>query len=166
MIRAASIACLLGTAALGGCVTSKYAVVPTTSGAMCLLQPFVTNADGSLTKAQLDAGVTARFKAADMNGNGNLEFAELDAVNTARARTCDQTSLVDWSGKGQVRMADFGARYYTAFEMSDIDGNGVATHDEILYAKPKPPKQKKAPMKPDDSSRTDTGAGQAGGGYP
>lgn len=161
MNKTVSIACLIAATALAGCGTSKYAVVPTTSGALCLLQPFVTNPDGSLTTAQMDAGIAAGFRAADRDGSGNLEFAELAPLNDARAQTCDQTPLTDWSGRGVVGQTEYGARYKTAFDMSDLNQDGYATHDEMLYAKPKPPKPKKAPLTPDDSTQTQGGgAGQ------
>ncbi len=97
----------------------------------CLLTPFVTNADGSLDRPQLDAALKAAFARADANGDGALGKQEIVALNAARAATCDRTPFIDWSETGRMSFAAFAARYYTAFSRADIDEDGRLTAAEI-----------------------------------
>ena len=141
--------------ALAGCATQSNAIpVPTTSSTLCLLSPFSRSADGSVTRTDMEAAVAAAFAAADTNANGNLEFSEMARINAARAGGCDQTELRDWSGAGRVGIDDYAARYRTAFDMADVNEDGFATRDEMLYAKPKPPRPKRAPLTPDNTTQT------------
>lgn len=157
MSKMVAAAFVLAAASAAGCSTNPYAVAPTTSGAMCVLKPFITNPDGSLTREQMQAGVSSGFRAADVNGNGNLEYSELISLNEARAQTCDQTPLTDWSGTGKVGAKEYGARYVTNFNEADTDKDGIATYNEILFAERKPPKVDRGPMKPDSSTQTGGG---------
>lgn len=136
------IAVLALMAGLGACAQSKYAVVPTTSGTLCLLQPFVRSPDGSLARADMEGAIAAGFRAADTNGDGMLDFNELTPLNNARVQTCDQNPFVAWSGDGKFGIAEYAARFRTAFDMADTNEDGFATHDEMLYAVPKPKRVK------------------------
>ncbi len=122
-------------AACGGTKMTKLQVTPeqraANSPSLCLLGPWVTGTDGSITVAQMQAGIDASFKAADVNGDGKLTYDEINAVNQARQGSCDSSSLVAWDGTGTIRREEYGARYETAFVSADRDGDGIATAFEL-----------------------------------
>ncbi len=126
----------LATLTLAGCASkSRWDVTPeqraATSPSICLLSSFPHNADGSITAAQVQAGIAARFAADDTNGDGKLTYEEISRVNQARQGTCDTTSLVSWNGTGVIEMEEYGARYETAFIAADRNIDGLATVAEL-----------------------------------
>lgn len=168
--RAAAL--LAAAATLAACAGDKpltYRQQQMASTANCILGPYVANADGSLTWAQLQAGIDASFRAADLDGDGYLTASEIARVNEARTGTCDSSSLIDWSGTGRIDRAAFAARYETTFGFADRERDGVVTAVEMATAPssvstPQPHKQKpQAP--PPDPNRMPGGIPQAGGAY-
>jgi hypothetical protein len=114
------------------------------SSGTCLLGPFIRRPDGSLTRADMEAGVKAAFAAADANGDGRLDNDEVTRLNDLKTGTCDVTPFIDWSGTGVIGPDVFGARYVTAFDQADVDTDGVVTAVELqtTFRKPKrPPRQ-------------------------
>lgn len=124
-----------GVAACGTSSKTSLKVTPeqraANSPSRCLLGPFITNADGSITYAQMQAGIDASFAAADLDGDGRLTYEEISRVNQQRQGTCDQTSLVSWDGTGVIRRQEYGSRYETAFIAADRDRDGLATAYEL-----------------------------------
>lgn len=122
-------------AACGGTKMTQLAVTQeqraANSPSLCLLSPWVTAADGSITAAQMEAGIDASFAAADTNSDGKLTYDEINAWNQAKQGSCDSTSLVSWDGTGTIRRDEYGARYQTAFVSADRNGDGIATADEL-----------------------------------
>jgi hypothetical protein len=106
--------------------------------AKCLLKPLAA-ADGSLTRAQLDADVDRIFAAADLNGDGWLDRSEIRALNEARRTSCDRTPVIDYSATGRIDRHSFGARYVTTFVRADTDQNGALTPAELDTALRPPP---------------------------
>lgn len=171
---ARSITLLALAATLAACAGDKpltYKQAQTASTANCLLGPFVRNADGSLTWAQLQDGVNAAFDAADLDGDGFLTSGEIARVNDARTGTCDSSSLIDWSGTGKIDRKTFAARYETNFGFADRERDGIVTAVEMANPpatnsnerRPKPVQQ------PNDPTQMPGGipnvTGQQGGAY-
>ena len=117
---------------------------PGASGAddsgVCLLGAFSRKADGSVSRADLDAGIKAGFARADANGDGALDFGETARLNDAKTGTCDVTPFIDWSGTGRIGLDNYGARYLTAFDQADVNEDGVATVVEMQTSVRKPPR--------------------------
>jgi hypothetical protein len=143
---------LASASLLAACASNNPAMTrtydPNASGYVCLLKPFSRSADGSVTKADVRAGIQTGFAAADTNHDGVLGYDEVAALNQANASSCDQTSWNIYDSSGQMRIEQYGARYLTAFEDSDVDLDGIATPQEIMTAKRKPPKPKKKASEP------------------
>ena len=132
ILRTASfLAIAAALAACGGSKMTQLKVTPeqraANSPSVCLLGPWVRRADGSLTVAEMEAGIDASFAAADLNSDGKLTYDEIGRVNQMRQGSCDSSSLVSWDGTGVIRREEYGARYQTAFLSADRDGDGFAT---------------------------------------
>lgn len=175
IVRHAALA-TLAVATLAACAGPKPMTMQQqqkASSANCLLGPFVRNADGSLTTEQMQAGIDAAFRAADLNGDGVLSGIEITTVNDARSGSCDSSSLIDWSGTGRIDRQTYGARYETTFGFADRDTDGLVTAVEM--ANPPPlnrnpdPKAKPTQEGPVDPNSMPGGipnpTGQTGGGY-
>jgi len=126
----------IALAALTGCATqNKWTVSPeqraANSTSICLLAPFVRNADGSIDNAQVQAGIDAVFARDDLNHDGKLTYDEISVANQSRQGTCDTTSLVSWNGTGTISRAEYGARYETAFLAADRNADGYASAAEL-----------------------------------
>lgn len=135
---------LLATACASKDPALRRTYDPSASPTVCLIGAFSKTSDGSVTKADVKQGIEAGFAAADANHDGILDFEEVAALNTAHASSCDQTSWIIRDPSG-MRIEQYGARYLTAYEDADINMDGVATRDEILMAKRRPPKVKRKP---------------------
>lgn len=97
------------------------------------------DADGRLTRQQLEAGLRRDFDAADLNHNGVLDPDEVRAVNAKRWDE-DQSAispLQDWNGDGLVDYGEFAATARALFNEYDLDGNGVLTPDEMHGGPPR-----------------------------
>lgn len=112
--------------------------------------------DGSLTRAQLEAGLKRDFDKADLNHDGCLEDNEVRLVNEARWKLDESTAspLIDFKHNGCVDFDEFAATPRTLFEQLDRDGNGKLTADEL-----KPGTGKAPPDKGDDEHRHHGGEG-------
>lgn len=115
-----------------------------------------TDADGSLTRAEVDAYRTMRFAAMDSDGDGEItpkeksdgmramRFARLDADSDgmiSQAEFMAANTGHRWGGKGFSRMDDDGNGRLSSAEMSkmtermfghlDDNGDGVVGADEL-----------------------------------
>ncbi|BCW88242.1 hypothetical protein sos41_13800 [Alphaproteobacteria bacterium SO-S41] len=111
------------------------------SSGTCLLGPFIRRPDGSLTKADMDAGIRAGFLAADLNADGSLDSGEITRLNDAKSGTCDVTPFISWDTSGRITPDAYGARYVTAFDQADVNADGIVTAEELqhTFRKPKKP---------------------------
>jgi hypothetical protein len=101
--------------------------------ASAMLTKYITNADGSLTRAQMDAGLRRDFNAADVKHTGCLDGDETRAINDQRY-AADQSTyspLVDFQGKGCIDFGEFAATPLSLFATLDRDNNGVLTAQEL-----------------------------------
>ncbi|HXM00841.1 MAG TPA: hypothetical protein VN932_13005 [Rhizomicrobium sp.] len=101
--------------------------------ATAILTKYITNKDGSLTRAQMEAGLRADFAAADTDHDGHLDEAEVRAVNQQRLQLDQSTAspLVDWNHDGYVDFQEFSANARSLFDELDRDGDGTLTAAEL-----------------------------------
>ena len=105
------------------------------SGKM-LIANYDTNGDGTVTRAELEAGLKQYFWQADTNRDGRLDADEVAAANRRRI-TLDQSTampLIDWNQDGYVDFNEFAAGVRSQFEQLDLDGNGEVTIQEFRTA--------------------------------
>lgn len=117
------------------------------------LMKYDANHDGTLTRAELEAGLRVEFDAHDKNHSGCLDEEEVRAINAERT-TSDESAaspLIDWKSKGCVDFDEYAATARSLFEQLDRNGDGKLTPDEV---RPRGARQRK--QAPPDSS---------GGGY-
>ncbi len=98
-----------------------------------ILLRFDANHDGSLTRAEMEAGLKADFAADDTNHDGVLELDEVRAVNDKRwsEDASAASPLVDWNHDGVVDFDEFAATARSLFDQMDADGNGVLSPNEL-----------------------------------
>ena len=98
-----------------------------------ILLRFDTNADGTITRDEVDAGLQADFSAADTDGNSCINGDEVRVENDRRlAREGAQaTPLVDWNLDQCVDMVEFGSTIRTYFEFADRTQDGSLSRAEL-----------------------------------
>lgn len=89
--------------------------------------------NGVLTRAALEAGLTADFAAADVKHTGCLDGDEVRVINEERWKEGASTSspLIDFKHNGCVDFEEFAATPRSLFEQLDTDGNGRLTAKEL-----------------------------------
>jgi Ca2+-binding EF-hand superfamily protein len=105
------------------------------SGKM-LIANYDTNADGTVTRAELEAGLRQNFWQADTNRDGRLDPDEVAAANQHRISLDESTAipLIDWNQDGYVDFNEFAAGVRSQFEQLDMNGDGQVTLDEFRHA--------------------------------
>jgi hypothetical protein len=89
--------------------------------------------DGSLTRAQLEAGLRRDFAKADANHDGCLDDNEVRAVNEQRWKedASAASPLIDFEHAGCVNFTEFAATPRSLFEQLDRKGDGKLTPEEL-----------------------------------
>ena len=107
-----------------------------------MLQKYVTAKDGSLTRAQMEAGLRKDFDAADADHTGCLNTDETRAINEQRLAEDQSTAspLVDFTGKGCIDFDQFANTPRSLFDALDRDNNGILTAQELHPWQPAPKK--------------------------
>lgn len=129
-----------------------------------MLQKYVTNTDGSLTRAQMEAGLRKDFDTADKNKTGCLDGDETRAINDERLAEDQATAspLVDFTGRGCIDFETFSNTPRSLFQALDRDNNGVLTSQELHPWLPPPKKQDGEAPQPKEH-RAAHGGGSDGG---
>ena len=129
------------------------------------------NHDGTLTRAELIAGLKAEFAAHDTHHNGCLDAEQAAAINQERV-DADQsvaTPVVDWNQDGCIDYTEFSAAPYSLFDQLDLDHDGKLTPKELAARRrqaariptPRPPQQQ-----PDSGEHRRRRGGGGEGGPP
>ena len=98
--------------------------------------------DGSLTRAQMEAGLRRDFDKFDANHNGCLDETEIRAINQDLWKQDASTAspLIDFKHNGCVDFDEFAATPRSLFEQLDRDGTGKLTAQQLKPgSKPAPP---------------------------
>jgi len=129
-----------------------------------ILRAYDANHDGSVTRAEMEAGLRADFAKADTNHDGALDKDEVRAVNAARWNSDASTAspLVDWNHDGVVDFDEFAATARSLFMQLDTNGDGVLSPDEI-HPQGTGPVRQNGRMR---GGRNRPGGGDDGGGGP
>jgi Ca2+-binding EF-hand superfamily protein len=98
-----------------------------------LLSRYDANHDGTITRAEMEAGLKADFDAADTNHDGRLDPDEVLAVNERRWAEGQSTAstLVDWNQDGFVDFNEFAGTVRSLFAEIDTDSNGELSPKEL-----------------------------------
>lgn len=120
-----------------------------------MLQKYVTATDGSLTRAQMEAGLHKDFDAADKDHTGCLSTDETRAINEQRLAEDQSTAspLVDFTGKGCIDFDQFASTPRSLFDALDRDNNGILTAQELHPWQPAPKKDQQQGAAPPDRHR-------------
>lgn len=138
--------------------SSRASASAGTAGAMRFM-PYDTDKDGRVTRAEVDAGITAQFAAADSNTDGKLDAAEIIRFNDKRkadrrARyeawkakaatlgvdpgrppsdrdTVDTLRAADWNLDGVITPDEFGGKLRGLAMRADRNGDGIISTDEM-----------------------------------
>lgn len=105
--------------------------------AVASLLQFDANKDGSITRAEVDAGIQAQFQGADTNSDGRLDAVEFQKYNDAR-RAERKARFEAWRAKKEAEggdtkrgFADRGSRGFDPMKNMDWNLDGYIAPDEF-----------------------------------
>jgi Ca2+-binding EF-hand superfamily protein len=117
-----------------------------------LILAYDANADGKVTRDELEAGLKREFVMADRNGDGVLDLPEIQAENARRfaANRTGFSPLIDWNRDGKVDFSEFATTMRSLFEDMDRSRNGVLEGAELRLPRVRGagPPPRRAPMGP------------------
>lgn len=89
--------------------------------------------DGSLTRAQMEAGLHRDFDKVDLNHNGCLDDNEVRAINEQRWKDGGSTAspLIDFKHNGCFDFDEYAATARSLFDQLDRDGTGKLTAQQL-----------------------------------
>ena len=102
-------------------------------GPNALLLRYDANHDGTLTRAELEAGLRADFDALDTDHTGCLTKAQVNAINQKRiaADEAAASPLMDWNGDGCVDFNEFAITARSLFDSLDKNNDGKISPQEF-----------------------------------
>src|SRR5258706_14839591 len=109
-------------------------------GNAAILLKYDANHDGTVTRAELIAGLKAEFAAHDTHHNGCLDADQAAEINQARvdADQSSATPVVDWNQDGCIDYTEFSAAPYSLFDQLDANHDGKLGPKELQPAGAKP----------------------------
>ena len=131
-----------------------------------LLTKYDANKDGTITRAEMEAGLKQEFDAADTNHDGKLDADEAAALNTQRweADKSTASTVVDWNQDGFVEFNEFAGTARSLFAEVDRDHDGELSPAELkAYAGRKKPSDDDQDQDQPEQHRGHHGGGPGGG---
>ncbi len=94
--------------------------------------------DGTLTRAELLAGLKTEFAAFDVDHKNCLGPEQVRTINQLRVQqdASQATPLVDWNQDGCVDFNEYSGTAVSLFATLDTDGDGILTPRELGGARP------------------------------
>jgi len=98
-----------------------------------LLTKYDANHDGTVTKAEMEAGLRAEFAAADVNHDGCLTPDEVRTINAQRWQEQGSTAtpLIDWNQDGCIDVNEYAGTARSLFTEMDRNEDGKLTPEEL-----------------------------------
>jgi hypothetical protein len=89
--------------------------------------------DGSLTRAQMNAGLKADFDKYDTKHTGCLNSDQVAAINAARIAQDQSTAspLQDWNEDGCIDLREFATAANSQFDLLDVNNDGTISAKEF-----------------------------------
>ena len=130
---------LLVCCALSACASGHHRRIPENERpkewhpSRDLLTKYDANHDGTLTKAELEAGLKTEFVAADTNHDACLTPDEVAAINEKRIQEQGSTStpLIDWNQDGCVDFNEYAGTARSLFTEMDRNEDGELDPKEL-----------------------------------
>jgi Ca2+-binding EF-hand superfamily protein len=95
------------------------------------LKRFDGDTNGSVTRSELEATLTADFKKEDVNADEQLDTGETRALNERLRQQANMSPVFDWNADGRLVYAEFATQWRTLFDRADRDRNGVIDAEEL-----------------------------------
>src|SRR4051812_30651005 len=123
------------------------------------------NHDGTVTRAELIAGLKADFAARDTGGKGCLTPDQAAQINQERVEADQSTAtpVMDWNQDGCIDYTEFSAAPYSLFDQLDADHDGKLVAKELQRGGSAKPKD---PSKDPDAADEEQGPRSPGEGPP
>ncbi len=98
-----------------------------------MLVKYDANHDGTLTRAELEAGLKSEFDSYDKNHSGCLDADEVRVINEQRTKSDESAAspLIDWGNTGCLGINEYSATARSLFEQLDHNGDGQLEPDEL-----------------------------------
>jgi Ca2+-binding EF-hand superfamily protein len=111
--------------------------------------------DGSLTRAQMEAGLRRDFAKYDTHHDGCLDANQARIINESRWQEDGSTAspLIDFKSNGCVDFDEFAATARSLFDMLDPKGTGKLDAKLLKPGIAKPPDAPPKAAAPDDQHR-------------
>jgi hypothetical protein len=98
-----------------------------------ILLQYDSNHDGTVTRAEMEAGLKADFDKIDINRNGCLSEDEVRTENDRRWKQDASTysPLIDWQHRGCIDFTEFAGTARSLFDELDVNTDGKLTPQEL-----------------------------------
>ncbi|HXC54736.1 MAG TPA: hypothetical protein VNU97_05545 [Rhizomicrobium sp.] len=99
------------------------------------------NHDGTLTRAELIAGLKAEFATYDVNHNNCLGPEQVRTINAMRVQqdASQASPLVDWNQDNCIDFNEYSGAMLSLFDTLDTNGDGQLSPQELNAAGVRPP---------------------------
>jgi len=102
-----------------------------------MLMPMDSDKDGSVSRAEIEAGTAAKAAEVDADKDGNITADEVIAYREKQRlqRVADEVKAMDSDGDGKVSVTEYEAAQVWRLARLDRDGNGTIDPEELMPGK-------------------------------